>query len=272
MRHACAGDAGDAAHGAGQPPVVELQGPGQVGASPAVGAVPFGGQGGQFPDGMDVAGPAAPAARSRRTAGRARYRPTAAGRPAGWRRCRGPGRSSTGRRVREGAAVSSASVTVWVSSSNRSARFRPASSPAWSSRALMAQTWPRRAATWTARAARLSSSARGEDSAGRSRVMMSCRPVRRTGSCGRFRLAARPAGPVRRRPGWLCCGPRSPGECGTRRAGRPSWSGAVRLSQPSGASGSAGSGVASSTIRRRPRAVSGAARANRSTVQQLPGQ
>lgn len=45
LRHAVAGDVGDAAHGAGQPPVVELQGPGQVGACPAVGAVPFGGQG-----------------------------------------------------------------------------------------------------------------------------------------------------------------------------------------------------------------------------------
>ena len=58
VRHARAGDAGDAAHGAGEPPVVELQGPGQVGATSAVGAVPFGGQGGQFPDGVDVAGPA----------------------------------------------------------------------------------------------------------------------------------------------------------------------------------------------------------------------
>src|SRR5580700_4053818 len=60
VRHARAGDAGDAAHGAGEPPVVELQGPGQVGAIPTVGAVPFGGQGGQFPDGMDVAWPALP--------------------------------------------------------------------------------------------------------------------------------------------------------------------------------------------------------------------
>jgi hypothetical protein len=60
VRHACAGDGGDAAHGAGQPPVVELQGPGQVGACAAVGAVPLGGQGGQFPDGVDVAGPAVP--------------------------------------------------------------------------------------------------------------------------------------------------------------------------------------------------------------------
>jgi hypothetical protein len=45
LRQAVASDVGDAAHGAGQPPVVELQGPGQVGACPAVGAVPFGGQG-----------------------------------------------------------------------------------------------------------------------------------------------------------------------------------------------------------------------------------
>jgi Domain of unknown function (DUF397) len=45
LRQAVASDVGDAAHGAGQPSVVELQGPGQVGACPAVGAVPFGGQG-----------------------------------------------------------------------------------------------------------------------------------------------------------------------------------------------------------------------------------
>jgi hypothetical protein len=45
LRQAVASDVGDAAHGAGQPPVVELQGPGQVGACPAVGAVPLGGQG-----------------------------------------------------------------------------------------------------------------------------------------------------------------------------------------------------------------------------------
>jgi hypothetical protein len=37
-------------------------------------------------------------------------------------------------------------ATVWASSSNRAARFRLARSPAWSSRALMARTWPRRAA------------------------------------------------------------------------------------------------------------------------------
>ena len=36
MRHACAGDVGDAAYGAGQPPVVELQGPGQVGPGQAI--------------------------------------------------------------------------------------------------------------------------------------------------------------------------------------------------------------------------------------------
>src|SRR6516164_11674234 len=58
LRHALAGDAGDAPHGAGQPAVMELQGPRQVGACAAVGAVPLGGQGGQFPDGVDVAGPA----------------------------------------------------------------------------------------------------------------------------------------------------------------------------------------------------------------------
>ena len=60
LRHALAGDAGDAAHGAGKPAVVELQGAGQVGALAAVGVVPRCGQGGQFPDGMDVAGPAVP--------------------------------------------------------------------------------------------------------------------------------------------------------------------------------------------------------------------
>src|SRR5690349_18246084 len=60
VRHALAGDGGDAAHGAGQPAIVELQGPGQVRAWPAVGAVPFGGQGGQLPDGVDVAWPAVP--------------------------------------------------------------------------------------------------------------------------------------------------------------------------------------------------------------------
>jgi hypothetical protein len=58
LRHASPGDAGDAAHGAGQPPVIELQGPGQVGPCPGIDVVPFGGQGGQFPDGVDVAGPA----------------------------------------------------------------------------------------------------------------------------------------------------------------------------------------------------------------------
>ena len=49
--------------------------------------------------------------------------------------------------------------------------------------------------------------------------MISCRPARRTGSCGRFLPAARPAGPARRRPGWLCCGPRSAG--GRRGHARP---------------------------------------------------
>ena len=53
-----AGDVGDAAHGAGQPPVVEFEGPVEVGALAVVGAVPFGGQGGQFPDGVGVVGPA----------------------------------------------------------------------------------------------------------------------------------------------------------------------------------------------------------------------
>jgi hypothetical protein len=60
FRYAGAGDVGDAAHGAGKPAVVELQGAGQVGALAAVGVVPCSGQGGQFPDGMDVAGPAVP--------------------------------------------------------------------------------------------------------------------------------------------------------------------------------------------------------------------
>jgi len=46
--------------GRGQPSVVELQSPGQVGAGAAVGVVPLGGQGGQLPDGVDVAGPAGP--------------------------------------------------------------------------------------------------------------------------------------------------------------------------------------------------------------------
>jgi hypothetical protein len=58
LRRAVAGHAGDAAHGARQPPIVELQGTGQVGACPGVSAVPFGSHGGQFPDGVDVAGPA----------------------------------------------------------------------------------------------------------------------------------------------------------------------------------------------------------------------
>ena len=44
VRHAFAGDGGDAAHGAGQPPIVELQGPGQVRPCPAVGVVPCCGQ------------------------------------------------------------------------------------------------------------------------------------------------------------------------------------------------------------------------------------
>jgi len=40
------GHVGNAAHGVRQPAVVELEGAGQVGAGAAVGAVPFGGQGG----------------------------------------------------------------------------------------------------------------------------------------------------------------------------------------------------------------------------------
>ena len=60
FRHAGPGDVGDAAHGAGEPAVVELQGAGQAGALAAVGVVPCGGQGGQLPDGVDVAGPALP--------------------------------------------------------------------------------------------------------------------------------------------------------------------------------------------------------------------
>ena len=57
LRHALAGDAGDAAHGAGQPPVVELQRPGEFRAFAAVGAVPFGGQGGETVRVFDGAGP-----------------------------------------------------------------------------------------------------------------------------------------------------------------------------------------------------------------------
>ena len=60
MRHALSGNSADAAYGARQPAIVELQGPRQVGALAAVGAVPFSGQGGQLPDGVDVAGPAIP--------------------------------------------------------------------------------------------------------------------------------------------------------------------------------------------------------------------
>ena len=44
----------------GEPPVVELQGAGQVRTFAAVDVVPFCGQGGQFPDGLDMAGPAVP--------------------------------------------------------------------------------------------------------------------------------------------------------------------------------------------------------------------
>jgi hypothetical protein len=51
---------GDAAHCAWKPAVVELQGSAQVGALTAVDMVPFGGQGGQFPDGVNMAGPAVP--------------------------------------------------------------------------------------------------------------------------------------------------------------------------------------------------------------------
>ena len=40
FRDACAGDVGDAAHGAGEPAVVELQGAAQVGARAAIGMVP----------------------------------------------------------------------------------------------------------------------------------------------------------------------------------------------------------------------------------------
>ena len=53
-----AGDVVDAAHGAGLPPVVEFQCPVQAGRVVAAGPVPFGGQGGQFPDGMRVVWPA----------------------------------------------------------------------------------------------------------------------------------------------------------------------------------------------------------------------
>src|ERR1700677_1174823 len=60
IRVACAGDVRDAAHGAREPAVVELQGAGQVGTLAAVRVMPGGGQRGQFPDGVDVAGPAVP--------------------------------------------------------------------------------------------------------------------------------------------------------------------------------------------------------------------
>ena len=60
FRDAWPGDAGDAAHGAGEPAVVELQRAAQVRAFTVVDVVPFGGQGGQFPDGVDMAGPAVP--------------------------------------------------------------------------------------------------------------------------------------------------------------------------------------------------------------------
>ena len=102
VRHALAGDAGDAAHGAGQPAVVELQGPGQVGACCRRRRGATRRPGWTVPRRRGCGGASSPAARSRRSAGAARYRPTAAGRPAGWHRCRGPGRSSTGQRARAG--------------------------------------------------------------------------------------------------------------------------------------------------------------------------
>ena len=51
---------GDTVHGAWEPAVVEIQGAAQIGARAAVGMVPSGGQGRQFPDGVDMAGPAVP--------------------------------------------------------------------------------------------------------------------------------------------------------------------------------------------------------------------
>jgi hypothetical protein len=60
MGDTSSGHAVDAAHGAGKPAVVELQGAAQVGALATVGVMPRGRQGGQFPDGVDVARPAIP--------------------------------------------------------------------------------------------------------------------------------------------------------------------------------------------------------------------
>jgi hypothetical protein len=56
--HARPGHASNAVHGVREPAVVELQGPGQVRMAAAVSPVPLGGQGRQFPDGVDMTGPA----------------------------------------------------------------------------------------------------------------------------------------------------------------------------------------------------------------------
>jgi hypothetical protein len=150
LGHACPCHVANAAHGVGQPAVVELQGSDQIRASRhRCDATQR--PGWTVPRRRGCGEASTPAARSRRSTGGARCRPTAAGRPAARGGCRGPGRSSTGRRPRagpRGAAASSASATVWARSSNRAARFRSARSPARSSRSLMARTWPRRWA-WT---------------------------------------------------------------------------------------------------------------------------
>ena len=164
FRHACPGDVGDAAHGAGEPAVVELQGAGQVGALAAVGVVPGGGHGRQFPDGVDVAGPALPHLVAAVVPAEhgigplpqlGQLRPMRL--PVQADPVRGGGTA--------GAAASSAPVTVWASSSKRAARSRSPRSPAWSSRWLTCAICPRRAATWAAKAARLSPSACADGSA-----------------------------------------------------------------------------------------------------------
>jgi len=138
-------------------------------------------------------------ARSRRSAGGARYRPTAAGRLAARGRCPGPGRSSTGRRARGDQRP----PERWLRSGPGPRTGRPgltsASIPAWSSRALIMATWLRRAATCMPRTARLSPRASGDGPPGRAAVMMPGRPARRTSSCARCPAPARPAGPARRR-------------------------------------------------------------------------
>ena len=136
------------------------------------------GTAGQFPDGVDVGGPAVPELVAAVVLAEhgvgplpqvGQPRVVGVGVQADPVRGSGPARGGGVERVGDGLGQVL----------EPAARSRSARRPAWSSRSFISRTWPRRSASCAARAARLSPRARGEGSTAGSAVTMLSRPARR---------------------------------------------------------------------------------------------